>query len=126
MIDERKEKDSRQPCWHCAKYIDGCSWSREGKPVDGWDAVRTYAHQQVCLNGEKMNIKLPFSYMIKHCPEYELEKTRCYPGTMVPLGIEIDSYKAVMEGKRIYGYTSDDIAEVLRQRTAYKPERHNE
>ena len=49
-------------CWTCRNACGGCSWSREFKPVDGWNADKTTYLD--C--GEIVN-----SYFIKSCPEYE-------------------------------------------------------
>lgn len=37
------KKVSMQPCWTCKNACNGgCSWSREGKPVNGWTAEKSY------------------------------------------------------------------------------------
>lgn len=50
-----------QPCWTCKNCYDGCSWSREFKPVDGWKAIKTYIQD---------NDNYADSYKIIYCPEY--------------------------------------------------------
>lgn len=50
-----------QPCWICKNACGGCRWSREGKPIDGWQAVETFIADNV--GHEK-------SYKIMFCPEY--------------------------------------------------------
>lgn len=50
-------------CWLCSKSIDGCSWSRDGQPVEGWKAVRrVYGRSKVATN---------YTYKIYFCPEFE-------------------------------------------------------
>lgn len=50
-------------CWLCKKAIDGCSWSRDGQPVDGWKAVRQlYGRSKESTN---------YTYKIYFCPEFE-------------------------------------------------------
>lgn len=49
-------------CWNCGKAtnIDGkCSWSRELKPVDGWEASEKYYKS----NGGHRK-----TYFVKNCP----------------------------------------------------------
>lgn len=61
---------SKQPCWTCKKYINGCSWSRSFKPVEGWEAeevLRTYTTG----TGENRKIETIKSYKIIKCPEYD-------------------------------------------------------
>lgn len=54
---------SMQLCWDCKKAINGCNWSRCGRPVDGWTAEPTF----VKLSTQQ---KVP-SYKIMKCPEFE-------------------------------------------------------
>ena len=54
-----RKQSSQQPCWTCKNYVDGCSWSREFKPVHGWDAKK--------VKREEGNV----GYKILYCPEYE-------------------------------------------------------
>ena len=115
--------EGEQPCWHCAKYLTGCNWSDWKKPVEGWVAKRTFRIQQVWKDNAYHYLKVPYSYSIKSCPEYVLEQVKCYPGTRLPIGMDMDNQKAVSEGKRIYGYTDDDIETVLRSRTTHKQKR---
>ena len=51
-----------QPCWTCQNSCGGCNWSREFKPVDGWEAEKTI----LISNGEYAD-----SYRIISCPEYK-------------------------------------------------------
>ena len=56
-----------QSCWTCKNACGGCPWSREFKPVDGWEAEKTF----IGSNGEHAE-----SYKIIYCPEYMEEKRR--------------------------------------------------
>ena len=51
----------RTICWECEKTCGGCSWSREFKPVDGWEAVET-----TDCTGDK-------SFLVRKCPEFVRE-----------------------------------------------------
>lgn len=54
---------SKQPCWTCNNYIDGCSWSRkEHQPVDGWIATPVTKY-----NGARSEMN---TFAIHFCPEY--------------------------------------------------------
>lgn len=50
-----KPNDSK--CWDCKNFAGGCSWSKEGKPVEGWTA-------------EFSNKSLK-SYRVVDCPLFE-------------------------------------------------------
>ena len=61
-------------CWACANAVPdeegtrGCSWSREGKPVEGWVAERRdILIQATSPGGEKKRIE---SYQVITCPEF--------------------------------------------------------
>lgn len=58
-------------CESCRKATNsGCSWSREFKPVQGWDAQETVCGYQISRATEE-EIKTPIqSYVVKHCPEF--------------------------------------------------------
>lgn len=49
-------------CWSCSNTCGGCSWTRDFKPVEGWEA-------------EKIKIKNNFyieeSYIVTDCPQYK-------------------------------------------------------
>jgi hypothetical protein len=64
-IDYSKETFTK--CWTCRNACGGCSWSREFKPVKGWDAVKTY----LPTNGEHAE-----SYHVINCPEYKPDRMR--------------------------------------------------
>lgn len=61
---DRRKKEHFQPCWTCKNACGGCSWSIEFKPVDGWQAVKTYI---------AANRGFEESYQIIVCPEYKRE-----------------------------------------------------
>lgn len=50
-------------CWDCKKYVDGCSWARAGKPVEGWEAIPTVKKQ---MHLEPLN-----SFLVLKCPGFE-------------------------------------------------------
>ena len=57
----------RQPCWFCANACGGCEWSKDFRPVPGWDAKPTTI---TLHNGrEKYNVQIP-SYEIHACPKF--------------------------------------------------------
>lgn len=62
-----------QPCWTCSKACGGCSWSRDGTPIDGWKAKPTYI---------SANVGYEQSYKVSYCPQYENDERnyirKCY------------------------------------------------
>lgn len=59
-----------QKCWSCKKYAGGCSWSREFRPIPGWDATpRAYGANP------KYGVSAVNSYEIRDCPQYEWDGT---------------------------------------------------
>ena len=59
-------------CWTCGRACggaNGCSWSREYKPVEGWDAER---RDVAVWRGEsgRQYTEYSESYYVKRCPEY--------------------------------------------------------
>lgn len=59
-------KPKNNPCFYCDKYIDGCNWSKFGKPVDGWIAEETTL---LSTGGNNQKI-YSRTYSIKYCPEF--------------------------------------------------------
>ena len=61
-------------CWACANAVPdaegerGCSWSREGKPVEGWVAERRDIRIQPKRPGEER--RGVESYQVITCPEF--------------------------------------------------------
>lgn len=59
-------------CWHCAKSCGNmgwCSWSREFKPVDGWEAKSHILSNDISHHG-KMSVRKLQSYKVVSCPEF--------------------------------------------------------
>lgn len=56
-------------CWSCKNAVPGvrkgCLWSREYKPVRGWDAERRDLEIDRCRNGKIV------SYLVLGCPLFE-------------------------------------------------------
>ncbi len=56
-------------CWDCknavpdAEYRHGCSWSRYGRPVKGWNAKRKDVYIEYGKSTE--------SYMVYECPLFK-------------------------------------------------------
>ena len=61
-------------CWACANAVPdeegtrGCSWSREGKPVEGWVAERRDIRIQPKRPGEER--RAVESYQVITCPAF--------------------------------------------------------
>lgn len=53
-------------CWSCAKACGGCSWSREFKPIDGWDAIPT----KIRIPDDDGGARYCDSFKITACPQY--------------------------------------------------------
>lgn len=62
MSDYRLDSGRGQMCWRCGNACGKCSWSREGKPVEGWKARKT-----TIKNRGKVEFH---SYNIIFCPEF--------------------------------------------------------
>ena len=59
-------------CWKCIhavpdKHGHGCSWSKEFKPVEGWEAEKTVITNYIGSQGKKIRS----SYMVIRCPEFK-------------------------------------------------------
>ena len=61
-------------CWACANAVPdadgqrGCSWSKDGKPVNGWEAKRRdILVQPTSPGGERKRVE---SYHVVTCPEF--------------------------------------------------------
>lgn len=50
-------KSNVSKCWDCKNFAGGCSWSKEGKPVEGWTA--------------EFSNKSIKSYRVVDCPLFE-------------------------------------------------------
>ena len=51
-------------CEECLKAFNGCSWSRDGKPIPGWNAKRVNINEY----------KDKEVYRVNACPEFEEER----------------------------------------------------
>lgn len=79
-MDSYKNAVYRAPtatlCWTCGRACggpNGCSWSREYKPVEGWDAER---RDVAVWRGEsgRQYTEYSESYYVKGCPEYVADR----------------------------------------------------
>ena len=48
-------------CWDCANAVNGCKWSMNGEPVDGWTAEET----ELKCKGQSVR-----SFHVISCPEF--------------------------------------------------------
>ena len=77
----------KQPCWNCKKYLKGCSWSRDFKPIENWTAIATN------IKGNKKP-----SYNIIYCPEFEGEDPKPLVKEMAMyLGVNVRTYYRMRE-----------------------------
>ena len=68
MTSEQRSKRVKAPitlCAECANAFDGCSWAKNGEPVDGWIADEN----TLCYNRRGW-IKETTSYTVYACPQY--------------------------------------------------------
>lgn len=62
-------------CWSCANAVPsadgerGCPWSRSGKPVEGWSAIRRDIRLQP-TDKKKKHVRSVESYLVVACPLY--------------------------------------------------------
>lgn len=56
-------------CWSCKRATGFCSWSRDFKPVQGWEAEPTLVKSQ---QGAKNSVVE--SYNVKKCPLFERDE----------------------------------------------------
>ena len=72
-----KEKEAH--CVHCANAVPnqfhGCPWSRELKPVEGWDAEDTMFYTQWTSNHRTLTRLIP-SYRVRSCPMFVPDEER--------------------------------------------------
>ena len=61
----------RSICWDCANSVPneqyGCTWSRRGEPVEGWDAER---RDLLLQDSSKKMFKYVEPYRVKECPHF--------------------------------------------------------
>ena len=60
--DIRRPPKRKHLCWDCSNYIDGCTWSAYGIPVEGWQATQTPR----IYRGKEIG----FNYQVHKCPGY--------------------------------------------------------
>lgn len=60
-----RDKHSLSICWRCKNACGGCSWSRNGEPIDGWTAD--------CRPIKMEPDRLADSYEVFACPQFEYE-----------------------------------------------------
>lgn len=64
-------------CWRCANAVPdregtrGCSWSREGKLVEGWKAARRDIRVGATESGKKAE-----SYRVRKCPQFRQDPAK--------------------------------------------------
>ena len=58
-------------CWDCDKACGRCSWSKNFKPVEGWQAVPTKIFQYTTGQGRKRIAYYTDSFDVYECPEFE-------------------------------------------------------
>lgn len=86
-------------CWSCANAVPdrdgerGCSWSREGKPVEGWTATRRDIRVGATENGKKAE-----SYQVSKCPQFVRDKPRRRKKNVVEEMIAIYKKRLLREG----------------------------
>lgn len=72
MRSQKGDKYRATLCWKCANAVPnregtrGCSWSKEFKPVEGWDAEKTVLFTGY-WNSKRFGTD---SYIVKSCPEF--------------------------------------------------------
>lgn len=78
-------------CWHCAKAYGFCRWSRELKPVEGWEAKGTR------INNADGGCD---SYFVKDCPEYMQDGKTIEERREQRKMLEKEMEREIREGKR--------------------------
>lgn len=84
-------------CWRCANAVPdregerGCSWSREGKPVEGWKATRRDIRVGATANGKKSE-----SYRVEKCPQFKRDQAKRRVETV------LDRYRKRLEKENTY------------------------
>ena len=74
-IQASKSPDKRRIdslCWECKNACGRCSWSREFKPVPGWEAI------VMAPRGAQMSVKLRNipDYRVITCPEFTRDRRK--------------------------------------------------
>lgn len=58
----RKKEHPPTLCWDCRNAVNGCSWARKGKPVNGWKAIPTKIKDPMSRKGYNE------SFVVQECP----------------------------------------------------------
>ena len=59
---EERANEMGQICWRCKNATGNCSWSRDLKPIKGWQATKSL---------KKDDMGQPYSsYRITYCPQF--------------------------------------------------------
>lgn len=53
-------------CWECRNATGGCAWSRDFKPVPGWNAEQT----EINNNALRYDGRYTPSFRVIACPEF--------------------------------------------------------
>lgn len=59
-------------CELCEKACGFCSWSREFRPVEGWEAIRSDIVERDSASDRRMKVRVSESYIVVSCPEFLL------------------------------------------------------
>lgn len=65
----KKEKPS-QLCWDCKNCYNGCPWSLDFEPIEGWKATPTKIASETTIDGVQQKILID-SFYIEECPLFE-------------------------------------------------------
>lgn len=85
-------KHNQTLCWCCANAVPdragkrGCSWSRSGIPVTGWEAER----KDIKVS-DGIRTRLAESYVVTNCPQY-VQDTRWVADQVKTYGKQLGSY----------------------------------
>ena len=66
-MEQMTDRTAGSLCWCCVNAYDGCAWSRDGLPVEGWQAVKRDLLPQT-KGGSTVT-----SFFVEQCPEFQLE-----------------------------------------------------
>lgn len=97
---ERNEKSTI--CWKCQKACGNCSWSREFKPVEGWEATQTKVYSNVDSRVD--------SYIVHKCPEFKKDKPNAFYRIN---GYDLADMLGVCRGT-IYNLTDDELMKLAK------------
>lgn len=99
-----KGRHNQTLCWRCANAVPdrdgtrGCTWSRSGVPVSGWEAVRRDLRLGRLSDGVKLE-----SYRVQKCPcfapdeQSKAEKLAYYRARLKALDVCLVLLEAAMD-----------------------------